>query len=150
SRGRISWPHAADEHSARPHVGGAEAAKQRGTGRGRSPRMSVETRPTLRIRDLSKTYGAAVRALDHVALEIPPGMFGLLGPNGAGKSTLMRTIATLQDPDEGSIRFGDIDVLRDKPALRRVLGYLPQDFGAYPHLDAIAQLEHFAMLKGIT
>jgi ABC-2 type transport system ATP-binding protein len=114
------------------------------------PRMTVSSRPSLRIRDLSKTYGGGVRALDHVDLEIEPGMFGLLGPNGAGKSTLMRTIATLQDPDEGTIRFGDIDVLRDKAALRRVLGYLPQDFGAYPHLDAIAQLEHFAMLKGIT
>lgn len=106
--------------------------------------------PSLEIRALSKTYGGAVRALDAVDLTIAPGMFGLLGPNGAGKSTLMRTIATLQDPDEGTIRFGSLDVLRDKAALRRVLGYLPQDFGVYPHLDAVTQLQHFAMLKGIT
>ncbi|MCA9684351.1 MAG: ABC transporter ATP-binding protein [Myxococcales bacterium] len=76
-------------------------------------------------------------------------MFGLLGPNGAGKSTLMRTIATLQDPDSGSIRLGDIDVLADKPAVRRVLGYLPQDFGVYPNVDAVTLLDHFAALKGL-
>src|SRR5689334_4837841 len=76
-------------------------------------------------------------------------MFGLLGPNGAGKSTLMRTIATLQDPDTGSIRLGEIDVLRDKEAVRRVLGYLPQDFGVYPNVDAVTMLDHFAALKGI-
>ena len=103
----------------------------------------------LSIRDLSKTYGNGVRALSQVSLEIPAGMFGLLGPNGAGKSTLMRTIATLQEPDSGSIRFEGIDVLKDKQALRRVLGYLPQDFGVYPKMSAETMLDHFAVLKGI-
>ena len=103
----------------------------------------------LTIRDLTKTYGNGVRALQGIDLEVPPGMFGLLGPNGAGKSTLMRTIATLQDPDRGSISLGEIDVLRDKDATRRVLGYLPQDFGVYPHLDPLSLLDHFAVLKGI-
>lgn len=102
------------------------------------------------IEDLSKTYPGGVRALSGVSLTIPPGMFGLLGPNGAGKSTLMRTIATLQDPDEGRIRLGSLDVLRDKDQLRQVLGYLPQDFGVYPHLTAQSLLDHFAVLKGIT
>ncbi|MEX1365746.1 MAG: ABC transporter ATP-binding protein [Nannocystaceae bacterium] len=102
------------------------------------------------IEGLSKTYPGGVRALRSVDLSIAPGMFGLLGPNGAGKSTLMRTIATLQDPDEGSIRLGELDVLRDKDAVRQVLGYLPQDFGVYPHLDPLALLDHFAVLKGIT
>ena len=105
---------------------------------------------SLVIENLSKTYGNGVKALKKVNLEIPTGMFGLLGPNGAGKSTLMRTIATLQDPDEGSIRLGDIDVLKDKDAVRRVLGYLPQDFGVYPNVDAVTMLTHFATLKGIT
>jgi ABC-2 type transport system ATP-binding protein len=91
-----------------------------------------------------------VRALQGVDLTIPPGMFGLLGPNGAGKSSLMRTIATLQDPDSGTIRFGDLDVLRDKAAVRGLLGYLPQEFGLYPNLSAEAILDHFAILKGIT
>ncbi len=104
----------------------------------------------LTIRDLHKTYPGDVRALQGIDLDIEPGMFGLLGPNGAGKSTLMRTIATLQDPDRGSIALGDIDVLADKDAVRRVLGYLPQDFGVYPHVDAVTLLNHFAMLKGIT
>jgi ABC-type multidrug transport system ATPase subunit len=103
----------------------------------------------LEIRGLTKTYGNGVRALQGVDLDVPPGMFGLLGPNGAGKSTLMRTIATLQDPDAGTITLGDIDVLRDKEAVRRMLGYLPQDFGVYPHLDAVTLLDHFATLKGI-
>ncbi len=104
---------------------------------------------SLTIRALTKTYGNGVRALAGIDLEVPPGMFGLLGPNGAGKSTLMRTIATLQEPDAGSIALGEIDVLRDKDATRRVLGYLPQDFGVYPHLDPLSLLDHFAVLKGI-
>ncbi|MFV8755825.1 ABC transporter ATP-binding protein [Nannocystaceae bacterium ST9] len=104
---------------------------------------------SLVIENLSKTYANGVRALHGVSLTIPTGMFGLLGPNGAGKSTLMRTIATLQDPDAGSIRLADIDVLRDKDAVRRVLGYLPQDFGVYPNVDALTMLDHFAALKGI-
>ena len=103
----------------------------------------------LSISNLSKTYPNGVRALKGVSLTIPAGMFGLLGPNGAGKSTLMRTIATLQDPDAGSIRFGDLDVLAQKTELRRVLGYLPQEFGLYPNLSAEAILDHFAVLKGL-
>ena len=103
----------------------------------------------LSIRNLSKTYGNGVRALSGVSLEVPAGMFGLLGPNGAGKSTLMRTIATLQEPDSGSIRFDGIDVLSDKQALRQVLGYLPQDFGVYPKVSAETLLDHFAVLKGL-
>src|SRR6185437_13981796 len=104
----------------------------------------------LTIRNLSKTYPNGVQALRDVSLDVPNGMFGLLGPNGAGKSTLMRTIATLQDPDEGSLKLGDIDVLADKPATRRVLGYLPQEFGVYPKVSAEAMLDHFAVLKGVT
>ncbi|KIG15652.1 ABC transporter ATP-binding protein [Enhygromyxa salina] len=104
---------------------------------------------SLVIDNLSKTYANGVKALRGVNLKIPTGMFGLLGPNGAGKSTLMRTIATLQDPDTGSIHLGNIDVLRDKDAVRRVLGYLPQDFGVYPNVDAVTMLSHFATLKGI-
>jgi ABC-2 type transport system ATP-binding protein len=104
----------------------------------------------LTIRDLTKTYPNGVRALKGIDLSIPAGMFGLLGPNGAGKSTLMRTIATLQEPDAGSITFGDIDVLKQKGALREVLGYLPQEFGLYPNLAAEHILDHFAVLKGIT
>ncbi|MDO1527576.1 ABC transporter ATP-binding protein [Fulvimonas sp. R45] len=103
----------------------------------------------LSIRELSKTYANGVRALRSVSLDIPQGMFGLLGPNGAGKSTLMRTIATLQDPDQGSIRLGDMDLLADKQATRRLLGYLPQEFGVYPRVSAEAMLDHFAMLKGV-
>ena len=103
----------------------------------------------LEIRDLSKTYPNGVKALKGISLDIPRGMFGLLGPNGAGKSTLMRTIATLQDPDAGTIKLGDIDVLRDKDGVRRVLGYLPQDFGVYPTVSAEDMLDHFAVLKGI-
>jgi len=102
------------------------------------------------IRNLSKTYPNGVRALSDVCLDIPNGMFGLLGPNGAGKSTLMRTIATLQDPDSGSIKLDDLDVLADKPAARQVLGYLPQEFGVYPKVTAEAMLDHFAVLKGVT
>ncbi|HET8797451.1 MAG TPA: ABC transporter ATP-binding protein [Thermoanaerobaculia bacterium] len=104
---------------------------------------------TLRIEGLSKTYPNGVKALQDVNLTIPTGMFGLLGPNGAGKSTLMRTIATLQEADSGSIRLGDLDVLRQKDAVRRVLGYLPQEFGVYPRITAEALLDHFAILKGI-
>ncbi len=102
------------------------------------------------IQDLSKTYPGGVQALREVSLTIPTGMFGLLGPNGAGKSTLMRTIATLQEPDRGTVRLGEIDLLRDKEAVRRVLGYLPQEFGLYPNLSAEVVLDHFAVLKGIT
>ena len=111
-----------------------------------SPTAAME----LQIRQLTKTYPNGVRALQGVDLTIPPGMFGLLGPNGAGKSSLMRTIATLQEPDAGTIRFGELDVLKQKTELRSVLGYLPQEFGLYPNLSAEAILEHFAVLKGIT
>ena len=103
----------------------------------------------LTIQNLSKTYPNGVQALQDVNLDIPTGMYGLLGPNGAGKSTLMRTLATLQDADSGSIMLGDIDVLRDKDAVRQVLGYLPQEFGVYPRISALDLLEHFAVLKGI-
>jgi ABC-type multidrug transport system ATPase subunit len=102
------------------------------------------------IKNLTKTYKNGVKALDDINIEIGAGMFGLLGPNGAGKSTLMRTIATLQSPDSGSITFGDIDVLKDKMALRKLLGYLPQSFGVYPKLSAEALLDYFATLKGIS
>src|SRR5580704_12563518 len=102
----------------------------------------------LKIEHLSKTYPNGVRALDDVSLSIPLGMYGLLGPNGAGKSTLMRTIATLQEPDSGAITLGEIDVLRDKLAVRKVLGYLPQDFGVYPRISAQDMLDHLALLKG--
>jgi ABC-type multidrug transport system ATPase subunit len=104
----------------------------------------------LTIRDLCKTYGNGVRALRNVCLEIPNGMFGLLGPNGAGKSTLMRTIATLQEPDAGSITLNGLDVLRDRHEVRKVLGYLPQEFGVYPKVSAEAMLDHLAVLKGLT
>ena len=101
------------------------------------------------IRDLSKTYPNGTRALKDVSLDIPQGMFGLLGPNGAGKSTLMRILATLQEPDEGSVRLGDIDVIRDKEKVRQTLGYLPQSFGFHPRVSAERLLEHFAVLKGL-
>lgn len=104
----------------------------------------------LKVNNVSKTYSNGVRALRDVSLAIPTGMFGLLGPNGSGKSTLMRTIATLQEPDEGSIQLGSIDVLREKDAVRRGLGYLPQEFGVYPNVSASALLTHLATLKGIT
>src|SRR5579862_5459221 len=103
----------------------------------------------LTIRSLSKTYGNGVRALHNVWLEIPKGMFGLLGPNGAGKSTLMRTIATLQAPDSGTIIFDGIDVLKQPELLRRQLGYAPQDFGVYPRISGRAMLDHLAHLKGM-
>ena len=101
------------------------------------------------IEGLSKTYPNGVRALQDVSLTIRPGMFGLLGPNGAGKSTLMRILATLQDPDAGEVRFGDLDVVRQKDAARETLGYLPQDFGLYPKVAAETLLDHFAILEGI-
>jgi len=101
------------------------------------------------VRGLSKTYPNGVRALSGVSLTVPTGMFGLLGPNGAGKSTLMRTLATLQDADAGSAMLGGIDVLRDKDAVRRQLGYLPQDFGVYPKVSAVDLLDHLARLKGL-
>ena len=104
----------------------------------------------LTIRHLSKTYANGVHALRGIDLDIPQGMFGLLGPNGAGKSSLMRTIATLQDPDQGSIELDGMDLLADKPATRRLLGYLPQEFGVYPKVTAEAMLDHFAVLKGVT
>lgn len=103
----------------------------------------------LTINNLVHVYGNGTRALDDVSLTIPTGMFGLLGPNGAGKSTLMRTIATLQTPTSGEIRFGDIDVIRQPEQLRRTLGYLPQDFGVYPRVSAYDMLDHMAVLKGI-
>ncbi|MFM8371241.1 MAG: ABC transporter ATP-binding protein [Bacteroidota bacterium] len=104
----------------------------------------------LQIRHLSKTYSNGVKALDDVSLDIPRGMFGLLGPNGAGKSTLMRTIATLQEPDSGSIMLGDLDVLQSKTEVRQRLGYLPQEFGVYPKISAYDMLDHIAILKGIS
>ena len=103
----------------------------------------------LAIRDLSKRYGNGVQALDRVSLSIGPGMFGLLGPNGAGKSTLMRTLATLQEADSGSATLDGIDVLREKDRVRRLLGYLPQEFGVYPKVAAQDMLDHLARLKGI-
>ncbi|UCC30485.1 MAG: ABC transporter ATP-binding protein [Phycisphaerales bacterium] len=104
----------------------------------------------LKVNNVSKTYSNGVRALRDVSLTIPTGMFGLLGPNGSGKSTLMRTIATLQEPDQGSIQLGSIDVLREKDAVRRGLGYLPQEFGVYPNVSALTLLTHLATLKGLT
>jgi ABC-2 type transport system ATP-binding protein len=104
----------------------------------------------LRIRNLSKTYANGVVALDKVTLTIPAGMFGLLGPNGAGKSTLMRILATLQECDAGSVFLDDIDVLDEKDTVRRLLGYLPQDFGVYPKVTAYELLDHFALLKGLS
>ena len=104
----------------------------------------------LLIKKLSKTYGNGVKALQNISLEIPVGMYGLLGPNGAGKSTLMRTIATLQTADSGSIHLGNINVLEDTNELRKILGYLPQQFGVYPKLSPEMLLNHLAVLKGIT
>ena len=104
----------------------------------------------LEIQKLTHVYGNGVRALNDVSLSVPNGMFGLLGPNGAGKSTLMRSIATLQTPTSGSIRFGDLDVIKEPEKLRRTLGYLPQDFGVYPRVSAYDMLDHMAVLKGIS
>jgi ABC-type multidrug transport system ATPase subunit len=103
----------------------------------------------LNLHDVSHVYPNGTRALDHVTLSVPRGMYGLLGPNGAGKSTLMRAIATLQTPTEGTIRFGDLDVIREPEKLRRTLGYLPQDFGVYPRVSASEMLDHMAVLKGV-
>ena len=102
----------------------------------------------LRIENLTHVYPNGTRALDNVTLDVPAGMFGLLGPNGAGKSTLMRTISTLQVPTSGAIHFDEIDVLANPDALRRTLGYLPQDFGVYPRVSAYDMLDHLAVLKG--
>jgi ABC-2 type transport system ATP-binding protein len=104
----------------------------------------------LEIKNLSKTYGNGVKALDDVSITIEKGMFGLLGPNGAGKSSLMRTIATLQQADEGEIKFNGINVSTQPQKIRQVLGYLPQDFDVYPRISAIELLEHMAILKGLT
>ena len=104
----------------------------------------------LKISNLSKTYSNGVKALDNVSLEIPTGMFGLLGPNGAGKSTLMRTIATLQEPDGGMITLGDLNILTQKDQVRKILGYLPQEFGLYPKISGEVLLDHLAVLKGMT
>ncbi len=104
----------------------------------------------LKIEELSKRYPNGVQALDRVTLTIPCGMFGLLGPNGAGKSTLMRTLATLQDADSGTVRLGDLDLLSQKHETRKILGYLPQEFGVYPRTSAVELLDHLAALKGIT
>lgn len=104
----------------------------------------------LDLSNVTHVYGDGTRALDNVSLNIPTGMFGLLGPNGAGKSTLMRSIATLQTPSQGTIRFGEIDVIREPTRLRATLGYLPQDFGVYPRISAYELLDHLAVLKGLS
>ena len=104
----------------------------------------------LKIQNLCKTYSNGVKALNNISLEIPSGMFGLLGPNGAGKSSLMRTIATLQDADSGSVFLDDLDVLKNKKEVRKILGYLPQEFGVYPKVTAEELLTHLAVLKGIS
>ena len=104
----------------------------------------------LNIQDLHKTYPSGVQALKGVSLDIAPGMFGLLGPNGAGKTTLMKILATLLEPDSGAARMNEIDLIADKTATRKMLGYLPQDFGLYPTLTPTQMLDYFAKLKGIT
>ena len=104
----------------------------------------------LKIKNLSKTYSNGVQALKNVTLNIPQGMFGLLGPNGAGKSSLMRTLATLQQADSGSAILGDLDILKDKAEVRKILGYLPQEFGVYPKVSSYNMLNHIASLKGIS
>src|ERR1700678_2531289 len=105
---------------------------------------------SLEIRGISKRYPNGVQALNNLSLSIGNNMFGLLGPNGAGKSTLMRTIATLQDPDSGTILLNGLDVVANKDAVRRQLGYLPQEFGVYPRISAVDMLHHLAVMKGIT
>lgn len=103
----------------------------------------------LSIKGIHKRFGN-VQALQDVSLDLKPGLFGLLGPNGAGKSTLMRTLATLQKPDKGTITYNGVDIAKDPTAMRSVLGYLPQDFGVYPRMSALALLDHIAILKGVT
>jgi ABC-2 type transport system ATP-binding protein len=103
----------------------------------------------LSVDGVTQIYRGGVTALNNISIEIKPGLFGLLGPNGAGKSTLMRTIATLQAPSKGAVRFGDIDVIKEPERLRQILGYLPQDFGVYPRVSAYRMLDHMAVLKGI-
>jgi len=110
----------------------------------------MENRMELKIKNLTKTYPNGTVALNEVSLTVSPGMFGLLGPNGAGKSTLMRTLATLQEPDSGQVTLDGIDALADKQAVRRQLGYLPQEFGLDPKVRALEMLDHFGALKGIT
>lgn len=105
---------------------------------------------SLQIQNLSKTYANGTKALNDISLSIQPGMFGLLGPNGAGKSSLMRTIATLQEPDTGTVMFNSINAVTQKDEIRKVLGYLPQEFGVYPKIAAETLLDHLAVLKGIT
>lgn len=105
---------------------------------------------SLVIEQLCKTYRNGVMALDNVSLKIDKGMFGLLGPNGAGKSTLMRTVATLQNADSGSVKLGDLDILKNPQETRKILGYLPQEFGVYPRISAQTMLDHLAILKGVT
>jgi ABC-2 type transport system ATP-binding protein len=133
---------------------GSAASTGTDVARGAAPSEEIATLSKspmeLRIDGLSKTYANGVRALDSVSLAIPRGMFGLLGPNGAGKSTLMRILATLQEADSGSVSLNGIDVLRDKDAVRRQLGYLPQDFGVYPKISALDMLDHLALLKGFS
>ena len=116
--------------------------------RGQVP--AARTDALLRLHGITQIYNEGVRALDDVSLDISPGLFGLLGPNGAGKSTLMRTLATLQTPTAGTIRFDDIDVLAEPERLRRTLGYLPQGFGVYPRVTVEDMLDHMAVLKGVS
>jgi ABC-2 type transport system ATP-binding protein len=115
----------------------------------RRSRIALTVSAMLNLENVTHVYPNGTRALDDVTLSIPRGMYGLLGPNGAGKSTLMRAIATLQTPSEGTIRFGQIDVIREPEKLRRTLGYLPQDFGVYPRVSAYDMLDHMAVLKGV-
>src|ERR1700684_4526096 len=112
------------------------------------PRSPGDALMELRIQGLSKAYLNGVKALDNVSLTIPHGLFGLLGPNGAGKSTLMRILATLQEADSGSVTLHGLDVLKEKEEVRKILGYLPQDFGVYPKISALDMLDHLALLKG--
>ena len=105
---------------------------------------------TLELKNLSKTYSNGVKALDNITIKISSGMFGLLGPNGAGKSSMMRTIGTLQEPDEGTVFLDKLNVLKDSQEFRKKLGYLPQEFGVYPRITAEQLLDHIATLKGIT